>query len=515
VLFAQLDPPAQEAIVAHELAHIRRRDHWVRLLELTITTLYWWHPVAWWACRVLRELEEQCCDSMVLGAVAWDGRAYATALVDTLDYLCDRSLALPPVATGANALASLSRRIKMLKNPTPVRPLTVGRLLLLLTVAAVPMTLAFAVTTSTSDDGLGSGNAKQDQGKDFLVVQADQDKGTDRPAVVKPSGTARSGKDQKKENLPDGSWRMTLNLQGSNQLPSAVQWAISDKDPVAGFKARFKRFHGIYQEQLQGAENEAAREEKRKGWFIVQWDWGFKDIPGDRLFLLTSDRPHPMVSNAPDGKKWIVTKVQNIKGKPVCWSIPVELKYGEEIKVTLTDKNVLDLAAAAESALKEAATAPEENNRLEEWRRKTWRMRLAIRVPGSAPIEAPYAIFDEDPVPGFNAAVKKWRTNNQKGDRPERQAVMSSIWDESFKKIPGNHVYQLKSSARPLVSANGSDGKKWIVTKVVEIKGKPVCWCLPVEVTTGKEINVTLTEDNSFDLGSAFDSAVRESESKE
>ena len=49
--FERLDATAQEAILAHELAHVRRKDHWVRLLELVVTTLFWWHPAVWWACR--------------------------------------------------------------------------------------------------------------------------------------------------------------------------------------------------------------------------------------------------------------------------------------------------------------------------------------------------------------------------------------------------------------------------------------------------------------------------------
>jgi beta-lactamase regulating signal transducer with metallopeptidase domain len=520
-LFARLERTAQEAIVAHELAHIRRRDHWVRLLELTVSTLFWWHPVVWWACRVLRELEEHCCDGMVLGAVPHGGRAYATALVDTLDYLSERSLALPPVATGANSLGSLSRRIKMLKNPASVRPLPVGRLVLLLAVAAVPMAVAFAGRTSPADDHPRSGDPKQDQGQDSLVAQLGRDEGTGQPPVAKPSGTDSPAKHQKTENRQTETWRLPISLQASNLVPSAVQWAIFDKDPVPGFKSRFLKLQGIYQEQLKGTANEAAREEKRNGWLTVLWDSGFKEIPGDRLYLLTPDNPHSFMSNAPDGKKWIVTKVQKAKGKPVCWCIPVEAKYGEATKVALTDKNVFDLRAAAESALREPAALTPEDKKIEDFSRKTWRIRLNLRVPGSAPFEVPYAIFDEEPVPGFKASVKKWHTN-RKADRPghealkgdERQAAITANWDVVFKKIPGNRLYQLKSSGSPVLTSNEPEGKKWIVTKVVEIKGKPACWCLPVEVKTGEMIKVTLAEDNVFDLGSVFDSALGETESK-
>ena len=367
-LFARLDVAAQEAIVAHELAHIRRRDHWVRLLELPITTLFWWHPVVWWACRVLRELEEHCCDGMVLSAVPHGGRAYATALVDTLDYLSERSMALPPAATGANTLVSLSRRIKMLRNPAPVRPLTVGRLLVLLAVAAVPMAVAFAARTPPADNRVLSGDQeplnqpvgherRPDRGQDALLAQKGDNGGTSQPAAAKPAGTDNSAKDKKTVNHSLETWRMSMSLQAPGLATPAVQWAIFDKDPVPGFKARTKKMQWIYREQLRRAESEAAREEIRKGWMTLQWDSAFKEIPGDRLDLLTSDSHHPIESNGPDGKKWIATKVVMAKGKPMCWCIPVEVKYGEEIQVTLTDKNVFDLGSAFDSTLQEAAAS--------------------------------------------------------------------------------------------------------------------------------------------------------------
>jgi hypothetical protein len=47
-------------------ANLRRRDHWVRLVEVAATVLYWWHPAVWFARRELREAEEQCCDAWVV-----------------------------------------------------------------------------------------------------------------------------------------------------------------------------------------------------------------------------------------------------------------------------------------------------------------------------------------------------------------------------------------------------------------------------------------------------------------
>ncbi len=522
-LFARMDVAAQEAIVAHELAHIRRRDHWVRLLELPITTLFWWHPVVWWACRVLRELEEHCCDGMVLDAVPHGGRAYATALVDTLDYLSERSMALPRVATGANSLVSLSRRIRMFRNPAPVRPLTVGRLLVLLAVAAVPRAVAFAARTPPADNRVLSRDQERlnqpvgherrpDRGQDVLLAQKSDNRGTSQPAADRPAGTDKQAKDKKTVNHSLDTWRMSMSLQGPGLATSAVQLAIFDNDPVPGFEARAKNMQWIYREQLRRAETEAAKEDTRKEWMTLPWDSAFKEIPGDRLGLLTSESPHPLESNEPDGKKWIATKVVMAKGKPMCWCIPVEVKYGEEIEVALTDKNVFDLGSAFDSALQEAAAASEENKKKEEWLRTTWVIQLNLRVPGEARFEVPFAIFDEDPVPGFKASVKKaGRLVKEAVGGGEPRVAMAAAWATVFRKVTGDQLDQLPSGGSLFCSSNKSDGKKWIVTKVVQIKGKPVCWCIPVEVKTGKEIRVTLTKDNVFDLGSVFDSGLRES----
>ena len=50
-LLDQLRPRAVEAVMAHEIAHVRRRDPWIRVLETVATSLYWWHPAAWLARR--------------------------------------------------------------------------------------------------------------------------------------------------------------------------------------------------------------------------------------------------------------------------------------------------------------------------------------------------------------------------------------------------------------------------------------------------------------------------------
>ena len=77
----------QTALLTHELAHLKRKDHWVRWLDLAVAGLYWWNPVVWWARRAMREAEEQCCDAWAVGAMPRGARTYAAALMAALDFI--------------------------------------------------------------------------------------------------------------------------------------------------------------------------------------------------------------------------------------------------------------------------------------------------------------------------------------------------------------------------------------------------------------------------------------------
>jgi bla regulator protein BlaR1 len=113
-LLERLSPEQQETLLAHELAHVCRHDHWVRWLELVVGSLFWWHPVVWWARRQLESLEEECCDAWVVWALPQAAREYARALVETVDFLSGAKPALPPVASGLGYVHHLKRRLTMI-----------------------------------------------------------------------------------------------------------------------------------------------------------------------------------------------------------------------------------------------------------------------------------------------------------------------------------------------------------------------------------------------------------------
>lgn len=86
-LLANMDRSELRCILAHELAHVRRRDHVVRWLEWLACAAFWWNPVAWWARRRLRASEELCCDALAVAATGTEPRTYAGALLRVIDFM--------------------------------------------------------------------------------------------------------------------------------------------------------------------------------------------------------------------------------------------------------------------------------------------------------------------------------------------------------------------------------------------------------------------------------------------
>jgi beta-lactamase regulating signal transducer with metallopeptidase domain len=105
-------------ILAHEMAHLRRRDHWVRAVELIVSTVYWWNPLVWLIRRQIHAAEELCCDAWVRLAFPNREKAYAEALLKAAELANSgrETLQVLPVCPFLGSL-SLKARIEMiLKN---------------------------------------------------------------------------------------------------------------------------------------------------------------------------------------------------------------------------------------------------------------------------------------------------------------------------------------------------------------------------------------------------------------
>lgn len=65
-LFFQLSPLQIEAIIAHELAHIKRYDYLVNLVQSSLEVVFFFHPIFWWINKTAKEQRENACDDMAI-----------------------------------------------------------------------------------------------------------------------------------------------------------------------------------------------------------------------------------------------------------------------------------------------------------------------------------------------------------------------------------------------------------------------------------------------------------------
>ncbi|MEW6730958.1 MAG: M56 family metallopeptidase, partial [Acidobacteriota bacterium] len=112
-----LSLPQLEAVLCHELAHIKRHDYIINLLQSIVETLMFYHPAIWWIGAQIRRERENICDDLAVAA-AGDTLLYARALV-RLEEL--RGSLLPALALGANGGQLLSRVLRLTK-PKLSRP---------------------------------------------------------------------------------------------------------------------------------------------------------------------------------------------------------------------------------------------------------------------------------------------------------------------------------------------------------------------------------------------------------
>jgi beta-lactamase regulating signal transducer with metallopeptidase domain len=116
---ARMSPRDVRGLLAHELAHVRRRDYAVNIVQAIVDVLLFHHPAARWLSRRIRIEREYCCDDAAIRAVG-QRRDYVRALAALEDGRADTPLA---VAASSGTLLDRVQRIAGTHRPflTPVR----------------------------------------------------------------------------------------------------------------------------------------------------------------------------------------------------------------------------------------------------------------------------------------------------------------------------------------------------------------------------------------------------------
>jgi bla regulator protein blaR1 len=132
-----LTPEQLEAILAHELAHVRRHDYLVNMIQVVIETLLFYHPAVWWISNTIRAEREDCCDDLAVAACG-NRIAYARALSAMEDLRAAPSPSL--AASGGKLLPRIRRIVGLSDSESPSRWSTLAILSVIFILAiAVPL----------------------------------------------------------------------------------------------------------------------------------------------------------------------------------------------------------------------------------------------------------------------------------------------------------------------------------------------------------------------------------------
>jgi bla regulator protein BlaR1 len=134
-------------ILAHEVAHVRRRDNLTAAIQMVISSAFWFHPLVWWIGARLADERERACDEDVLHA-GGEPEMYA----ETILAVCRLYLQAPPSCVSGVASSNLRTRIERIMTSAATRTLSWRHKLLLaaVTIAALATPIAIGALTAST-----------------------------------------------------------------------------------------------------------------------------------------------------------------------------------------------------------------------------------------------------------------------------------------------------------------------------------------------------------------------------
>jgi bla regulator protein blaR1 len=136
----RLTPRQLEAVLAHEMGHVRRRDNLTAAIHMLVEALFWFHPLVWWIGARLVEERERACDEAVL-TLGSEPRDYAEAILNVCKLYAESPLACVSGVTGSN----LKKRIEAIMTNRALCNLTLAKKAALAAAAAVALAIPITI----------------------------------------------------------------------------------------------------------------------------------------------------------------------------------------------------------------------------------------------------------------------------------------------------------------------------------------------------------------------------------
>jgi len=175
-----------EAVLAHEIVHIRRRDNLFAALHMVVEAVFWFHPLVWWLGAKLVSERERACDEEVL-RLGSPPEAYAEAILR----VCKLCLASPlPCVSGVTG-SDLKRRIEQIMSHRVVQGLNRARKLLLAGAGAAALVIPIAVGLFSAPRGIAQQTAEPTERPSFAVASVKPSDPDVRGIMIRPGAGGR------------------------------------------------------------------------------------------------------------------------------------------------------------------------------------------------------------------------------------------------------------------------------------------------------------------------------------
>lgn len=295
---SELPPQALEAIIAHELAHIRRWDLWVNLYQRVLETLLFYHPAVWWISRRAGLEREMCCDEMALAATG--GRIeYANALnlaarlyrrspqpALAASFMGERKMNL--LTRVCNVLGSGIRRENGRWWPVGLAALILPLVIWAASASFLPSGTAPAIA---GDDERGAREGERREGDASPEARAHRD--GDREGRESPEARAHRDGDREGRESPEAHHRRDGDRDRGDS-PEARARRDGDRGAVTDFRPQTEREAALYR-MITKLQQEVAQLRRELGQVRGGREGVRRD--GDRPAL--RDAPRDSVSGTP------------------------------------------------------------------------------------------------------------------------------------------------------------------------------------------------------------------------
>jgi bla regulator protein BlaR1 len=190
----RLDDAHLEAVLAHEVLHVRRRDNLSAAIHMLVEAVFWFHPLVWWLGARLVEERERACDEDVL-ELGSEPEIYAESILKVCEFCVGSQLACVSGVTGAD----LKKRMVYIMTDRIVHKLNFTRKLLLsvalFTSLALPITFGLLNATQNQAEAQSAGTSATAPAYNITSMKIDKSEGekTFLKVSVSPEGLTIAG----------------------------------------------------------------------------------------------------------------------------------------------------------------------------------------------------------------------------------------------------------------------------------------------------------------------------------